>query len=45
MVQFGRAYFGWKGRVALNRLGGKHYQQNGNFAERGEAAPELGGDS
>jgi uncharacterized protein (DUF362 family) len=45
MVQFGRAYFGWKGRVALNRLSGKRYQQNGSFDERGEAQPELGGDS
>lgn len=44
MVQFGRAYFGWKGRVALNRLGGKRYQQNGSFDERGEAQPELGGE-
>jgi len=41
MIQFGRGYFGWKGRVALNRLGGKTYQQNGTFTERGEAAPNL----
>jgi len=45
MVQFGRAYFGWKGRVALNRLSGKRYQQNGSFGERGEAAPDLEGSS
>jgi uncharacterized protein (DUF362 family) len=45
MVQFGRAYFGWKGRVALNRLTGKRYQQNGSFGERGEAAPDLEGTS
>jgi hypothetical protein len=45
MMQFGRAYFGWKGRVALNRLTGKRYQQNGSFGERGEAAPDLEGTS
>ena len=45
MVSFGRAYFGWKARVALNRLQRKPYQENGPFAERGAAAPELGGGS
>jgi hypothetical protein len=40
-MQFGRGYFGWKGRVALNRIGGKKYQENGTFTERGEAAPNL----
>jgi uncharacterized protein (DUF362 family) len=41
MVTFGRAYFGWKARVTLNKLQRKSYQQNGAFAERGQAAPEL----
>jgi hypothetical protein len=43
MVTFGRAYFGWKARVTLNKLHRKRYQQNGAFDERGEAAPVLGG--
>ena len=42
MASFGRAYLGWKARAALNRLQGKRYQKNGTFAERGQAAPELG---
>lgn len=42
ILTFGRAYFGWKGRVALNRLQRKRYQVNGAFAARGMAAPELG---
>ncbi len=41
MMTFGRAYLGWKARVALNRLQRKRYQQNGTFASRGQAAPEL----
>ncbi len=45
MVTFGRAYLGWKTRVALNRLQRKRYQQNGAFQHRGAAAPELGGSS
>jgi len=43
MLTFGRAYLGWKARVALNRLQRKRYQQNGAFRERGQAAPELAG--
>jgi uncharacterized protein (DUF362 family) len=42
MLTFGRAYLGWKARVALNRLQRKRYQQNGAFRERGQAAPDLG---
>jgi uncharacterized protein (DUF362 family) len=45
MVTFGRAYFGWKARVTLNKLQRKHYQQNGAFGERGAAAPVLAGDT
>ncbi|HET9622254.1 MAG TPA: DUF362 domain-containing protein, partial [Kofleriaceae bacterium] len=41
MLSFGRAYLGWKTRVALNRLQRKRYQQNGTFRERGQAAPDL----
>jgi uncharacterized protein (DUF362 family) len=41
MLTFGRAYFGWKARVTLNKLQNKRYQENGAFGERGEAAPEL----
>ena len=41
MLTFGRAYFGWKARVTMNKLQKKTYQQNGTFGERGEAAPEL----
>ena len=40
-LTFGRAYFGWKARVTMNKLQRKRYQQNGTFAQRGEAAPEL----
>jgi uncharacterized protein (DUF362 family) len=43
MMTFGRAYFGWKARVTMNKLQRKRYQQNGTFAERGQAAPELEG--
>ena len=43
MVTFGRAYLGWKARVTLNKLQRKRYQQNGAFASRGQAAPDLGG--
>jgi uncharacterized protein (DUF362 family) len=42
VVGFGRGYLGWKGRVALSRLQRKRYQQDGAFAHRGAAAPELG---
>ncbi len=42
MMSFGRAYLGWKARVTLNKLQRKRYQQNGAFASRGQAAPELG---
>ena len=41
MMTFGRAYLGWKTRVALNRLQRKRYQQNGTYQHRGQAAPEL----
>jgi uncharacterized protein (DUF362 family) len=41
IVGFGRAYLGWKARVTLNKLQKKRYQQNGTFAARGQAAPEL----
>lgn len=41
VVAFGRAYLGWKARVALNKLQRKRYQQNGAFAQRGAAAPDL----
>jgi uncharacterized protein (DUF362 family) len=40
-VKFTRSYFGWKSRVMLNRLQRKSYQQDGTFAHRGEAAPQL----
>ncbi len=43
MFTFTRAYLGWKTRVALNKLQRKRYQQNGAYAHRGEAAPDLGG--
>jgi uncharacterized protein (DUF362 family) len=42
MLTFGRAYFGWKARVTLNKLQRKTYQQNGPYAQRGQAAPEVG---
>jgi Ni,Fe-hydrogenase I small subunit len=41
MLTFTRAYFGWKARITLNKLQRKTYQQNGTFAQRGNAAPEL----
>ncbi len=41
-VTFGRAYLGWKARVTLNKLQRKRYQQNGTFANRGQAKPDLG---
>ncbi len=41
IMGFGRAYLGWKSRVALNRLQRKRYQRQGAFAQRGAAAPEL----
>ncbi len=37
---FTRGYLGWKSRTLLNMLQRKRYQQNGTFAERGQAAPE-----
>jgi hypothetical protein len=40
---FTRGYLGWKSRVVLNKLQRKRYQKNGAFAERGQAAPDLGG--
>jgi len=39
--KFTRGYLGWRSRVALNLLQRKRYQNNGTFAERGQAAPEL----
>jgi uncharacterized protein (DUF362 family) len=42
MATFGRAYLGWKSRVLLNKLQRKRYQVNGPYANRGEAAPEIG---
>ena len=41
-TQFTRSYLGWRSRVALNLLQRKRYQENGAFAARGAAAPELG---
>ena len=41
VVGFTRGYLGWRGRVALNRLQRKRYQENGTFRERGQAAPEI----
>jgi uncharacterized protein (DUF362 family) len=41
IVGFGRAYLGWKSRVALNRLQRKRYQRDGAFPERGLAAPDF----
>lgn len=38
---FTRSYLGWRSRVVLNRLQRKRYQENGSFAERGQAAPEM----
>jgi uncharacterized protein (DUF362 family) len=43
IVTFMRGYLGWRARVALNRIQRKRYQQNGAFAARGQAAPELVG--
>jgi uncharacterized protein (DUF362 family) len=37
---FTRGWLGWRSRTLLNKLQRKRYQQNGPFAERGEAAPE-----
>jgi hypothetical protein len=45
MASFGRGYLGWKARVALNRLQRKPYQENGPYKNRGDAAPDLGGQS
>jgi uncharacterized protein (DUF362 family) len=39
---FARSYLGWRSRVTLNLLQRKRYQQDGTFAERGAAAPDLG---
>ncbi|HWN66191.1 MAG TPA: DUF362 domain-containing protein [Haliangium sp.] len=41
ILKFNRGYLGWRGRVMLNRLMGKRYQQRGNFQARGQAAPEV----
>jgi uncharacterized protein (DUF362 family) len=38
---FARGYLGWRSRVFLNRLQNKRYQDNGPYASRGQAAPEL----
>jgi hypothetical protein len=40
--KFTRGYLGWKSRVALNLLQRKRYQQQGAYAHRGQAAPDLG---
>jgi len=37
---FTRGWLGWRSRTLLNMLQRKRYQQNGPFADRGEAAPE-----
>jgi uncharacterized protein (DUF362 family) len=37
---FTRGWLGWRSRTLLNMLQRKRYQQNGPFAERGDAAPE-----
>lgn len=42
---FTRGYLGWKSRVLLNKLQRKRYQEHGSFAERGQAAPDLEGQS
>ncbi|ACY16015.1 DUF362 domain-containing protein [Haliangium ochraceum] len=42
IVKFNRGYLGWRARSMVNRLMGKRYQRHGGFAERGEAAPEVG---
>lgn len=39
--QFLRGYLGWRARQAINRIQRKRYQQNGAFAERGHAAPDV----
>ena len=41
VVAFNRSYLGWRGRVMLNRVMGKRYQENQPFQERGRAAPEM----
>jgi len=41
VTKFNRGYLGWRGRVALNRLQGKRYQENGSYGRRGQAAPEI----
>jgi uncharacterized protein (DUF362 family) len=38
VVGFTRSYLAWRGRVTLNVLQGKKYQQNGTFTERGQAS-------
>jgi hypothetical protein len=43
IARFNRGYLGWRGRVALNRIMGKKYQEHGSFDERGDAAPEVDG--
>ncbi len=42
---FTRGYLGWKSRVMLNKLQRKPYQRHGTYAERGQAAPDLGGET
>ncbi len=39
--KFTRGYLGWRSRVALNLLQRKRYQQDGAYAQRGAAAPDL----
>lgn len=40
IVRFNKAYLGWRGTTALQRLGGQPYQMHGP-CHRGEAAPEM----
>ena len=42
IVSFNRSYLGWRGRVLLNRVMGRRYQENQPFEERGRASPEVG---
>lgn len=41
VMAFNKSYLGWRGRVMLNRVMGKRYQENQPFEERGRAAPEV----
>lgn len=42
ILPFNRSYLGWRGRVLLNRVVGRKYQEDQPFQERGRAAPEVG---